>query len=129
MHSIPVKVAWVPLARTTFDIPLARGVAAQARSQLEQAGFLVVGPEGLVSNLEEAERVALELANESPDLLIVLQATFADSTMVMNLARMVDAPLLLWAVPEARSGGRLRLNSFCGVNLAAHALARLNAAS
>jgi L-fucose isomerase-like protein len=37
---------------------------------------------------------------------------------------MVDAPLLLWAVPEARTGGRLRLNSFCGVNLAAHALTR-----
>jgi L-fucose isomerase-like protein len=36
----------------------------------------------------------------------------------------VDTPLLLWAVPEAPSGGRLRLNSFCGVNLSAHALAR-----
>jgi L-fucose isomerase-like protein len=31
-------------------------------------------------------------------------------------------PLLLWAVPDARDGGRLRLNSLCGINLAAHAL-------
>jgi L-fucose isomerase-like protein len=58
------------------------------------------------------------------DLLIVLQATFADSSMVMHLAEGVDAPVLLWAVPEARTGGRLRLNSFCGINLAAHALKR-----
>jgi L-fucose isomerase-like protein len=55
---------------------------------------------------------------------VVLQATFADSTMVMSLAEMVDAPLLLWAVPEERSGGRLRLNSLCGINLGAHALRR-----
>jgi L-fucose isomerase-like protein len=30
----------------------------------------------------------------------------------------------MWAVPEARTGGRLRLNSLCGVNLGAHALKR-----
>jgi L-fucose isomerase-like protein len=32
--------------------------------------------------------------------------------------------LLLWAVPEGHTGGRLRLNSLCGINLAAHALTR-----
>ncbi|RME63594.1 MAG: fucose isomerase, partial [Caldilineae bacterium] len=31
---------------------------------------------------------------------------------------------LLWAVPEERDGGRLRLNSLCGINLAGHALRR-----
>ncbi len=36
----------------------------------------------------------------------------------------LGVPLLLWAVPDARTGGRLRLNSFCGVNLAGHALTR-----
>ena len=63
-------------------------------------------------------------AEQPLDLLVVLQATFADSTMVMALAEVVEAPLLLWAVPEERSGGRLRLNSFCGINLGAHALRR-----
>jgi L-fucose isomerase-like protein len=42
------------------------------------------------------------------------------------MAERIDAPLLLWALPEERTGGRLRLNSFCGVNLAAHALRRTN---
>ena len=28
----------------------------------------------------------------------------------------------IWAVPEPRLGGRLRLNAFCGLNLASHAL-------
>ncbi|MGL4325400.1 MAG: L-fucose/L-arabinose isomerase family protein, partial [Beijerinckiaceae bacterium] len=34
------------------------------------------------------------------------------------------APLAIWAFPEPRNGGRLRLNAFCGLNLAAHALGR-----
>jgi L-fucose isomerase-like protein len=118
------RLGLISLARTTFDMPLATQVAAGVRRQLHGAGFQLAGPEGLVTNLAEARAAAHELAGRPPDLLVVLQATFADSTMVMDLAEAVDAPLLLWAVPEERSGGRLRLNSFCGLNLAAHALRR-----
>ncbi len=41
-----------------------------------------------------------------------------------RIAEEIEAPLAFWAFPEPRTGGRLRLNSLCGVNLAAHALAR-----
>ncbi len=44
--------------------------------------------------------------------------------MLVDLAQGVDAPLMMWAVPEERTGGRLRLNSFCGINLGAHGLTR-----
>ncbi len=119
-----LSVGLVALARSTFDLPLANQVAAQIRLQLHAEGFQVAGSEELVTNLEETEAAARRLAQEPLDLLVSLQATFADSTMVTSLAEMVDAPLLLWAVPEERSGGRLRLNSFCGINLGAHALRR-----
>jgi hypothetical protein len=33
-------------------------------------------------------------------------------------------PIAIWAVPEPRIGGRLRLNAYCGLNLAAHAHGR-----
>ena len=118
------KVGLVSLARSTFDIELATQAAAQVRAQLKGAGLTLVGPKALVVTVDEARGVAQELADDPPDLLLILQATFADSTMVMSLAQVVDAPLLLWALPEAPSGGRLRLNSFCGINLAAHALKR-----
>jgi L-fucose isomerase-like protein len=117
-------VGFVPLARTTFDLALAREVTARAQSVLADSGLTLVGPELLVTELEKASAAAGELAALPLDLLLVFQATFADSTMVLSLAEAVDAPLLLWAVPEAPSGGRLRLNSFCGINLGAHALAR-----
>lgn len=114
----------VPLARTTFDIPLATDVLAQVRSRLAGAGLTLTGPASLITTLDEAQDAARELATSPPDLLLVLQATFANSTMVMSLAELVDAPLLLWAIPEDRTGGRLRLNSLCGVNLGTHALKR-----
>jgi L-fucose isomerase-like protein len=64
------------------------------------------------------------LAENPPDLLLILQATFSDSTMLIKLAKDIDAPILLCAFPEDRTGERLRLNSLCGMNLAAHALTR-----
>jgi L-fucose isomerase-like protein len=57
-------------------------------------------------------------------LLVIFQATFADSTMTTLLAERTALPLLLWALPEERVGGRLRLNSFCGINLTGHSLKR-----
>lgn len=117
-------IGFVPIARTTFDIPLAEEVTQQARTLLQNAGMALVEPGGLVTSLEAAQEVAADLAQQPLDMLLVFQSTFADSTMVMALAEAVNAPLLLWAVPEARTGGRLRLNSLCGINLGGHALTR-----
>ena len=55
---------------------------------------------------------------------MVLQATFSDASLASRLADATPAPLLLWAAPEARSGERLRLNGFCGINLAGYRLTR-----
>jgi len=119
-----LRAGLVALARTTFDVRLAESVHSQLAQSLTEARLTVVGPAELVVNDQGVEAACRELEREPLDLLLVLQATFADSRMVIELARQVHAPLLLWAVPEEPSGGRLRLNSFCGINLAAHALRR-----
>lgn len=120
----PITLAFVPIARTTFDITLAAEVTGQARALLEGDFSPLAGPDDLVTTPEEAAAAAQQLAAQPPDALLVFQATFADSTMLMRLAQATDAPVILWAVPEARTGGRLRLNSLCGINLGAHALTR-----
>jgi L-fucose isomerase-like protein len=130
-----LRVGLIPLARKTFDMQLAGEVAAAVRARLAPDASInsarrleLVDPIqqnpawDLVTDLPSACAVADWIKSKPLDLLIVLQATFADSTMVTALAEAVDAPLFLWAISEARTGGRLRLNSLCGVNLAAHAL-------
>ncbi len=118
------NAGFIALGRPTFDVTLAQEVMQQARAHLETAGFTLYGPSTLVMSAEEARAAAEALRAAPLDVLVLFQATFADSSMALALVEALDAPILLWAVPEARSGGRLRLNSFCGINLAAHSLKR-----
>lgn len=121
-----LAVGFVAIARTTFDIPLATTVTEQARANLQQTGLTLTGPTALVTDLDMANEAAAQLAQETIHALVIFQATFADSTMIMALAEQVDVPLLLWAVPDEITGGMLRLNSLCGINLGGHALTNAN---
>jgi L-fucose isomerase-like protein len=118
------RVAFLPIARTTFDIPFAEEMTVKAHQQLLKLPVTLNDQEELITDLQSAQQVAKSLATKPPDMLLVFQATFADSTMISAFVEEIDAPLLLWAVPEDHTGGRLRLNSLCGINLAAHALTR-----
>lgn len=118
----PLRIALIPIARPTFDIPFAVEMLHEARQNLNAHAFDLVGPQDLIMDLETAGAVALELETADIDLCVIFQASFADSTMVTTLLEKLDALPVLWAVPEAHTGDRLRLNSFCGINLAGHAL-------
>ena len=117
-----LRIAFFPLIRTTFDVPLAEEMIRQARIALRTAGFEVIEPEKPINDLAQAQAAARDLLTSEVDLLLIYQATFADSTMVTALVENSEAPIFLWAIPEEWSGGRLRLNSLCGINLAGHAL-------
>ncbi|GAB4279844.1 MAG: hypothetical protein Kow0080_32380 [Candidatus Promineifilaceae bacterium] len=62
----PLTIAFVPLARPTFDIPLAEIVTAQARAQLEAAGFSLTGPSELVMDLAGAKQAAQAITAVPP---------------------------------------------------------------
>jgi L-fucose isomerase-like protein len=120
-----LHIGLIPIARPTFDVALAASMMERMRSSLQALGCELHGPNDLIMDVDGVRGAAAELLSEPLDLLLAFQASFADSTMVTELARTLDgAPLLLWALPEERTGGRLRLNSFCGINLAGHALRR-----
>jgi len=117
------------LARPTFDVPFAEDMKNRAFAALEAAGIRTVGPRTLLFDRDAAERAMAEINAAGPiDLLLILQVTFTDATMTVKLAREARTPLAIWAVPEPRIGGRLRLNAYCGLNLAAHALGRAGVA-
>ena len=117
-------VGFIPIARPTFDVPLAEEMTTQAYQSLTSLQIDLLGDSQLVMDMAAVEAAAAQFVDSSPDLLILFQASFADSTMAMRLMETIATPLLLWAIPEERVGGRLRLNSFCGINLAGHGLTR-----
>ncbi|MEC9460598.1 MAG: fucose isomerase, partial [SAR324 cluster bacterium] len=120
----PLRVGVLPLARPTFDVPYAEQMCADAWNLMEQIPVDWVGSSGLLFDAKSVESQLSEFNNEHLDLLLVLQMTFTDASMTVKLAETFDLPLLFWSFPEKRTGGRLRLNSLCGVNLAAHALGK-----
>lgn len=117
-----MKIGLLPLGRSTFDVPFAEEKLAAMLAALDAMGHEIVGPRALLFD-EAATRAAMaELGSADIDQLLILQVTFTDAAMTVAAASAFDQPLAIWAVPEPRLGGRLRLNAFCGLNLAAHAL-------
>ena len=112
-------VALVALARPTFDLTCAQANFDSARSLLIELGATVVGPTELVMTVEDLAAVKLPAA----DLHILFMASFADASPAVELFGKVKGPILGWSMREpGEVGERLKLNSMCGVNLAAHAL-------
>ena len=116
------RLGILPLARPNFDVPFAEEVAAKAFASLDASGHAIVGPRGLLFDAAAAEAAMQDLKDKALDLVLLLQVTFTDASMTAKIAASLDEPMAIWAFPEPRTGGRLRLNSFCGLNLAAHAL-------
>ncbi|MDJ0685002.1 MAG: L-fucose/L-arabinose isomerase family protein [Alphaproteobacteria bacterium] len=110
------------LGRPTFDVPFAEEMAAKAFATLDATPHRIVGSRGLLFDTEATEEALEALGNQSLDMVLILQVTFTDASMTVAIANRFDTPLAIWSFPEPRVGGRLRLNSFCGLNLAGHAL-------
>ncbi len=118
------RLGVIAIARPTFDVEFACGAATAAFQALVDAGHEVVGSPEPAMDLASIDRGIEALSRTDLDALVVLQASFADTSLVMRAAEL-EVPLVLWAFPEERTGERLRLNSFCGINLAGYALTNL----
>ncbi|MGJ8572447.1 MAG: L-fucose/L-arabinose isomerase family protein [Hoeflea sp.] len=112
----------LPLGRPTFDVAFAEEMLDGMMADLQSTGHRLVGPGRLLMDTASTESAMVEIAAAKPDRIVILQVTFTDAAMTCRIADAFDQPLSIWAVPEPRLGGRLRLNAFCGLNLASHAL-------
>ncbi len=117
-------IALIPIARTTFDIPFASEIFQRTQKALSQAGFVITGPSELVTDSSKIPEIIHQMHETPFDLIIFLFCSFADSDLAKQIVSETSGPVLLWAVPEVPGGGRLRLNSLCGINLTGHSLHR-----
>lgn len=117
-----MKLGILALGRPTFDVPFAEQKLEAMLEALETTGHELIGAKILLldDGAIRSEIGALKAAEV--DQVLLLQVTFTDASMAVVAAAAFSQPLLIWAVPEPRLGGRLRLNAFCGLNLASHAL-------
>ena len=119
------RIGIAALGRSTFDVPFAEQMCTAAFTALDAAGFELVGPRNLLYDADAAESALNAIKQtEGLEFLLLLQVTFTDATMTAKLVEQTGLPAVMWAIPEPRLGGRLRLNAYCGLNLAAHALGK-----
>lgn len=114
-----VKIGLVCFARKTFDYEAALEKYSEIQEELENIEnlTLVVIPE-LVIEVEDAQKAASKLASELVDGLICISGTFSLGHLILEMNKVVQRPFLLWGLYELPyDGGKIRLNSVCGVNL------------
>jgi L-fucose isomerase-like protein len=118
-----MNVGFVAIARPTFDIAFASELAIAAFDALAATGAEIAGSADLGMTEADVSALSAAWADRSIEALVVVQASFADSTLIAAAAATTNAPIVLWGAPEPRTGHRLRRNSLCGINLAAFRLA------
>ena len=118
-----MTIGLLPLARATFDVAFAETRLEAMLARLDATGRDFVGSRDLLFETAAARQALREISAAGADRILILQVTFTDDLVALEAAA-CGTPLAVWAIPEPRSGGRLRLNSLCGLNLASHALGR-----
>ncbi|MEM1039913.1 MAG: hypothetical protein AAGI12_10645 [Pseudomonadota bacterium] len=121
-QKVEQRVGLLALGRATFDVAFAEERFATVLSALDAAPISLVGPRELLFDGDAARTAIEELKAQTIDRLLIAQITFTDAAVTVEAAKALGVPISIWAVPEPRRGSRLRLNAFCGLNLASHAL-------
>ena len=119
------RVLFLGVARAGFDTDLAFRLFRESAVLLEKQGYAVIRPEAPLTDPDEAGRLVAGQRGQEVDALILQFSTFTDGRFVAQVIEDLELPVLIWSVPEPELGGRLRLNSLTGTNLAASLLVRL----
>lgn len=114
-----VHIGVVCLARKTYDFEAALEIyqkTIRAHEGMDGVQWHFV-PQ-LVIEPEDARAAADRLCQKGLDGLAIITGTFHLGHLALILKRRLDIPTLLWAFPELPyNGGKIRLNSVCGLNL------------
>ena len=113
------KIGVVALIRNTFDFETAKRMYAQTKNELQSnKRFDWCFVDEAVMEPAEAEVAGLKLRSANVDAVVLLSATFHLGHLALIINKLVNKPMLLWGYDELPyNGGKIRLNSVCGVNL------------
>ena len=115
-------IGYLALARETFDVEYAESKFEIAKSLLLSLSPEAIGFDGLITNDADADNALSFFKSNNFEKIFLFQTTFTDAKFLLNFARSIQKPICIVSFPEPRTGGRLRLNSICGLNLAMHSL-------
>lgn len=114
-----IRVGVVCLERTTFDYQAATEIYNEKMVELkkdETIDWIFI--EQPVIEVDEAIAAGKKLSECHLDGIVIISGTFHLGHLALTIDKYVKRPILLWAFPELPyDGGKIRLNSVCGINL------------
>ena len=114
-----ICVGLVCLARKTFDYKAAEEIYVRIKEDLKKIELVqweIISD--LLIEVEDAQDAAHGLASKEIDALVCISGTFALGHLILELNKVIKKPILLWGLEELPyDGGKIRLNSVCGINL------------
>ncbi len=123
-----IKIGVVCLARKTFDYKAAEEIYKRIQTDLrkiENVAFEFIND--LIIEVEDVQKAGEILSTKSIDGLICISGTFHLGHLILELNKLLRKPIMLWGLNELPyDGGKIRLNSVCGVNLNASNLYKAN---
>ncbi len=114
-----IRLGLVCFARETYDFHAAADIYKAIIGELAPVDAVEweIIPE-LVISVEDAKKAAARFSGARVDALVCISGTFHLGHLVLELKKQVRVPVLLWGLDELPyNGGKIRLNSVCGVNL------------
>ena len=121
-----VKLGVCCLVRKTFDFEAAAEIYTNILAQLQQDKSIELAAiEAPVLEPDEAVAAGKAFAQQQVDGIVVISGTFHLGHLLLEIKKHAAKPTLLWGLPELPyNGGKIRLNSVCGVNLNASNLVK-----
>lgn len=114
-----VRIGVCCLARYTYDVAAALEIYKKALADLgtvPEAEWSVISDP--VVEKTDASAAAAKFKADGVDAVAVISGTFHLGHLALIITREVKKPVLLWAFNELPyDGGKIRLNSVCGMNL------------
>lgn len=116
------KIGFLGIGRSTFDTKLAEKNFQLLYTRLSSNTNNLTIFENIVYDDSSARKCLSFFKKNVCDYFIIFQTTFSDANFIVKFAKQFKDNFTLLSIRENRTGGRLRLNSICGLNLASHAL-------
>ncbi len=121
-----LRVGYACLARFSFDSQYAEQLRHRSIECLSKLDIELVHGSKLTESETDGQALAEQFMQAGVDVALIQYGTFALGSLLPLMAQRMPVPIVLWGVPEPSfGGGKLRLNSMCGLNMNAHALMRL----
>lgn len=114
-----IKIGVVCLARKTFDFNAAKNIYEKKQQELNKRNDIdFIFEEDLVIEINDVEKAIDTFNKNAVDAVIVISGTFHLGHLAVIINNKIKKPILLWAFNELPyDGGKIRLNSVCGLNL------------